>query len=70
MVRHGLVNIREWSGIRTPGVQGTTGPPSLVYFVHTQRIIELFRSDFEEPYKFVKEVHENVVCCRLFAMAQ
>ena len=29
------------------------GPASLVYFLHTQSLIELFLSDFWEPYKSV-----------------
>ena len=36
IVCHGLVNIRERSKGRTPGVQGAMGPLSLVQFVYTQ----------------------------------
>ena len=63
------MNILERSGRRTPGVEGTAGPPSLVYFVYTHSLIELFESDFMEPYKSIQEVYENAFCCRLFAMA-
>ena len=62
------MNICERSGSRTPGVQDITGPPSLVYFVHTQSVIDLFGSDFEEPYQSVQEVYENGFHCRLFDM--
>ena len=34
-VLHGLVNILERSNGRTPGVQGATGPPSLVQLLYT-----------------------------------
>ena len=63
-----MVNIRERSGSCTPGVQGITGPSSLVYIVHTDSIIELFRSDFGEPYKFVQQLYKNAFHCRLFAI--
>ena len=56
------MNSREQSGSRTPGVQGTTVPPSLVYFVHTHSLIELFGSYFCEPYQSVQEVYEKIVC--------
>ena len=36
IVYHGLVNIREQSKGRTPGVQVAMGPLSLVQFVYTQ----------------------------------
>ena len=36
IVCHGIVNIFEWSNGRTPGVQGATGPSSLVQLVYTQ----------------------------------
>ena len=36
IVRHGIVNVFEWSNGRTPGVQGATGPSSLVQLVYTQ----------------------------------
>ena len=35
---------------------------------YTHSLIELFGSDFGEPYKSVQEVYENAFCCRLFAM--
>ena len=53
------MNIRERSGNRTLGAQGTLGTISLVYFVHTHSLIELFGSEFGEPYKSVQEVYEN-----------
>ena len=65
-----MANIRERSGSRTPGVQGIMGPPSLVYFVHTHSLIELFESDFGDPYKSVLEVYENPVHCSVFATAR
>ena len=36
IVCHGLVNMVEWSNACKPGVQGATGPPSLVQFAYTQ----------------------------------
>ena len=36
IVRHGLVNMIEQSNGRTPGVQGATGPPSLVQLLYTE----------------------------------
>ena len=36
--------------------------------VYTHSIIELFESDFGEPYKSIQEVYENAFRCRLFAM--
>ena len=36
IVRHGLVNMLEQSNGRTPGVQGATGPPSLVQLLYTE----------------------------------
>ena len=44
------------------------GPPSLVYFVNTHSLIELFGSDFGEPYKSVQEVYDNAFHCRLFVI--
>ena len=41
----------------------------MVYFVHTDSLIELFESEFGEPYKSIQEVYKNAFCCRLFAMA-
>ena len=61
------MNIVERYGGRTPGVQDTTGPPKLVYFVRTHSLIELFGSDFGEPYESLQEVYENGVHCRLFS---
>ena len=63
------MNISERSRSRTPGVLGTTGPASLLYFVHTDNLIELFGFDFEEPYKSVQELYENAFRCRLLDMA-
>ena len=36
IVRHGLGNMIEWCNGRTPGVQGVTGPPSLVELLYTE----------------------------------
>ena len=36
---------------------------------YTHSLIELFGSDFGEPYKSVQEVYKNAFHCRLFAMA-
>ena len=36
-------------------------------YIHS--LIELFGSDFREPYKSVQAVYEHAFCCRLFAMA-
>ena len=36
IVHHGLVNTLERSNGRTTGVQGATGPPSLVQFLYTE----------------------------------
>ena len=36
IVCHGLVNMFEQSNVHTPGVQGATGPPSLVHLVYTE----------------------------------
>ena len=35
----------------------------------THSLIELFESEFGEPYKSVQEMYENAFHCRLFAMA-
>ena len=37
--------------------------------LYTHSLIELFGSDFGEPYKSVQELYENAFCCRLFDMA-
>ena len=37
--------------------------------LYTHSLIELFGSDFGEPYKSVQELYENAFRCRLFAMA-
>ena len=63
------MNIRERYESRSPGVKGTTGLTSLGYFVHTHSLIELFGSEFGEPYKSVQEVYENAFHCRLFDLA-
>ena len=39
------------------------------YRLYTHSLIELFESEFGEPYKSVQQVYENAFCCRLFAMA-
>ena len=36
---------------------------------YTHSLIELFGSNFGEPYKSVQEVYENGVQCRLFSTA-
>ena len=41
----------------------------VLYSLYTHSLIELFESDFGEPYKSVQELYENAFRCRLFAMA-
>ena len=68
IVYHSLVNIREQSKDRTPGVQVAIGPLSLVQFVYTQpgRIARTpnFGSCTDPQSKC-----RNTVRCRLFATA-
>ena len=37
--------------------------------LYTHSLIEMFGSDFGEPYKSIWQVYENAFPCRLFAIA-
>ena len=65
---HGLVNVRERSGIRTL-LYKVLLDLTVLFRLYTNSLSALFESDFVELYKFVEEVYENSFHYRLSAMA-
>ena len=66
IVIHGIVNMLERYNGRTPGVQGTAGPPSLVQLLYTQST-GIVKSDLLEANRAIQQVYENAVHCRFIA---